>query len=45
MPFYPYSPYVTRGWLTRVPDKVKERVSFTVLLVLNVALYYRWFRA
>jgi hypothetical protein len=24
MPFYPYSSWVTRGWLTRVPDKWKE---------------------
>jgi hypothetical protein len=24
MPFYPYSAWVTRGWLTRIPDKVKE---------------------
>jgi hypothetical protein len=41
MPFYPYSPYVTRGWLVNVPDKVKEGVLFSVLLVLNVALYWR----
>jgi len=40
MPFYPYSPYVTRGWLVNVPDKVKEGVLFSVLLVLNVALYW-----
>ena len=40
MPFYPYSAYVTRGWLINVPDKVKEGVLFTVLLVLNVALYF-----
>jgi hypothetical protein len=40
MPFYPYSTYVTRGWLTNVPDKVKEGVLFTVLLVLNVALFF-----
>ena len=24
MPFYPYSSWVTRGWLTRIPDKMKE---------------------
>jgi hypothetical protein len=24
MPFYPYSAWVTRGWLTRIPDKLKE---------------------
>jgi hypothetical protein len=40
MPFYPYSAYVTRGWLVDVPDKVKEGVLFSVLLVLNVALYW-----
>jgi hypothetical protein len=40
MPFYPYSAYVTRGWLVGVPDKVKEGVLFGVLLVLNVALYW-----
>jgi hypothetical protein len=40
MPFYPYSAYVTRGWLVDVPDKVKEGVLFGVLLVLNVALYW-----
>ena len=40
MPFYPYSAYVTRGWLVNVPDKVKEVVLFSVLLVLNVALYW-----
>ena len=40
MPFYPYSSFVTRGWLVRVPDRVKEGVLFTVLLALNVALYW-----
>jgi len=40
MPFYPYSPFVTRGWLTHIPDKVKERTLFVVLLVANVAVYW-----
>ena len=40
MPFYPYSARVTRGWLTGIPDRVKEGVLFTVLLVANVALYW-----
>lgn len=40
MPFYPYSGFVTRGWLTRIPDKVKEGVLFAALLVANVALYW-----
>jgi hypothetical protein len=39
MPFYPYSPWVTRGWLTRLPDKLKEGIVFTSLLVGNVALF------
>ena len=45
MPFYPYSAYVTRGWLTGISDKVKERVLFTVLLILNVVVYAGWLRA
>lgn len=40
MPFYPYSTVVTRGWLVRVPDRVKEGVLFSVLLVLNVLVYW-----
>jgi hypothetical protein len=44
MPFYPYSAYVTRGWLLGVPDKVKEGVLFTVLLILNVVIYFGWRR-
>jgi hypothetical protein len=43
MPFYPYSPWVTRGWLTRIPDKIKEVTVFSVLLVLNVLVY--WWRS
>ena len=42
MPFYPYSRYVTRGWLTGIPDRVKEGVLFAVLVVLNVALFRGW---
>src|SRR6266702_3236210 len=26
MPLYPYSPWVTRGWLTHISDRVKEGV-------------------
>jgi hypothetical protein len=40
MPWYPYSPWVTRGWLTRVPDKVKEGVLLTVLLCSNLLLFW-----
>ena len=43
MPFYPYSPWVTRGWLTRIPDKIKEATVFSILLVLNVLVY--WWRS
>ena len=40
MPFYPYSPWVTRGWLTPIPDKVKEAVVFSVALCTNALLYF-----
>jgi len=40
MPFYPYSPWVTRGWLTGIPDKVKEGILFAVLLAGNIGLYW-----
>ncbi len=40
MPFYPYSPWVTRGWLTALPDKVKEAVVFTALLAGNALVYW-----
>jgi len=40
MPFYPYSSWVTRGWLTRVPDRLKEGTLFGVLLALNVLVYW-----
>jgi hypothetical protein len=42
MPWYPYSPWVTRGWLTTIPDKVKEAVLFTLLLLANVVVYVGW---
>jgi len=40
MPFYPYSPWVTRGWLTSIPDKVKEGIVFVLLLAANLAFYW-----
>ncbi|HYK82364.1 MAG TPA: hypothetical protein VEU55_04405 [Gemmatimonadales bacterium] len=40
MPLYPYSPWVTRGWLTGIPDKVKEAVVFTGLLLGNLLVYW-----
>ena len=42
MPFYPYSPLVTRGWLTQISDKVKEGVLFALLAAGNLALF--WYR-
>ncbi len=42
MPFYPYSAWVARGWLTGIPDKVKEGVLFAALLAGNGLLY--WYR-
>jgi hypothetical protein len=40
LPFYPYSPWVTRGWLTGLPDKLKEAVVFTALLAGNALVYW-----
>ena len=40
MPFYPYSPYVTRGWLIGIPDKVKEGIVVVILIALNLILYF-----
>ena len=40
MPFYPYSSWVTRGWLTAIPDKVKEWTVFGALVVLNALVYW-----
>jgi hypothetical protein len=43
MPFYPYSAWVTRGWLSGVPDRVKERALFALLLVANALVYFHRF--
>ena len=40
MPFYPYSSWVTRGWGTGIPDKAKEGVLLTVLVALNLLVYW-----
>ena len=40
MPFYPYSRWVTRGWLVTVPDRVKEGIVFAVVLCTNALLYW-----
>ena len=43
MPFFPYSNWVTRGWLLQFSDKSKEIVTFslafTVFACLNLYLY------
>lgn len=41
MPFYPYSKWVTRGWLTGPSDKLKEACVFTVALCLTAFLFVR----
>jgi hypothetical protein len=40
MPFYPYSPWVTRGWLTSIPDKMKEGIVFVLLLAATLGFYW-----
>jgi hypothetical protein len=40
MPLYPYSNWVTRGFLINVPDKVKEAIVFTAALCTNALLYF-----
>jgi hypothetical protein len=42
MPLYPYSTWVTRGWLVAMPDRVKEGTLFVLLLAGFAALY--WYR-
>ena len=39
MPWYPYSPLVTRGFLVGVSDKAKEAVLIVVLLCMNLLLF------
>ena len=34
-----------RAAVTGISDKVKERVLFTVLLILNIVVYAGWLRA
>ncbi|MBI4500026.1 MAG: hypothetical protein HY700_02580 [Gemmatimonadetes bacterium] len=31
MPLYPYSPHITRGWITKFPDAAKEIAALAVL--------------
>ena len=40
MPLYPYSPWVTRGWLTNVPDKTKELIVFLAAACTNALLFF-----
>jgi hypothetical protein len=40
LPFYPYSRYVTRGWLQEIPDGRKEAVLATALVAANLALWW-----
>lgn len=40
MPLYPYSTYVTRGWLVNVPDKVKEGVLAAALVCMNLIAFF-----
>jgi hypothetical protein len=39
MPFYPYSRWVTRGWLVSIPDAWKEAVFAVILVCLNVLVF------
>ncbi len=39
MPFFPYSWWITRGWLTDIPDKTKEVATLVVAVALNVWLW------
>ena len=39
MPWYPYSPLVTQGFLIGVSDKTKEAILIVVLLCMNLLLF------
>jgi hypothetical protein len=39
MPWYPYSPVVTQGFLVGVSDKTKEAILIVVLLCMNLLLF------
>jgi len=39
MPWYPYSPLVTQGFLVGVSDKAKEAILIVVLLCTNLLLF------
>ena len=39
MPWYPYSPLVTQGFLVEVSDRTKEAILIVVLLCMNLLLF------
>ena len=39
MPWYPYSPLVTQGFLVGVSDKTKEAILIVILLCMNLLLF------
>ncbi len=39
MPLYPYSRWVTRGWLLQVPDSAKEAGVLTAAVGLNLWIF------
>ena len=39
MPWYPYSPLVTQGFLVGVSDKAKEAILIVILLCTNLLLF------
>jgi hypothetical protein len=39
MPWYPYSPVVTQGFLVGISDRTKEAVLIVVLLCMNLLLF------
>jgi len=39
MPWYPYSPVVTQGYLVGISDTAKEAVLIVVLLCMNLLLF------
>ena len=39
MPWFPYSPAVTQGYLAQVSDKTKEAILIVVLLCMNLLLF------
>lgn len=40
MPWYPYSPAVTQGYLVAVSDKTKEAILIVVLICMNLLLFW-----